>query len=66
MRFWRSFKLWIWYWATWRPAICCTCGRIYERDAFWNPWGDYSGSKRLACSPECAEIASPGCTEGLG
>lgn len=59
---WKSFKLWLWYWSTWRPAICCACGRIYASHAFLNPWWREPGGgkgKRLACSEECCEKASP-------
>lgn len=68
MNAWKSIKLWMWYWATWRPAICCTCKRIYERGDFINPWGRDPGrgkGKRLACSYECADKANPGCVKEL-
>jgi hypothetical protein len=62
---WKRFTEWFWFWVTSRPAICCTCRRIYISDFFWNPWWREPGQgqgKRLACSEKCCEKASPGST----
>jgi hypothetical protein len=64
---WQRFKDWLWCLATWRPAICCACKRIYDSRDFINPWWRepaQGAGKRMACSDECAEYASPGSTEG--
>jgi hypothetical protein len=64
---WMSFTLWYWLSRPWNIARCCTCGRLYWGDSFVNPWWREKGKgsgRRLACSDECAEAASPGCTLG--